>query len=463
MQENELEKNIRNKMEEFALVPDAHVWTEVSKRIANNKRKRRIAYLWVLAAIMLVGGAGGYIFLSKENNTITSTNKFSLNKTSEKPGTIEEQPTQELKDEQKIAGEKKETEQIKDVFAKEQASPFSEKQLTTAKILERSAEKDTDESPLKRQKTTNDISKEILNSKAPVAKSAIKKTGKAGEDLPLHSYYGIDKKSVTFKDSLSRPVVAEAKPGKTKTPIKQPRKTWTAGFTVSAGVSNNRTNFPLLSSAVNDQSYSSPTQSNGGSVSNASIKSLSYNTNFSFSLGGYVQKRLYKRLGMSLGLNYHYFSANSTVGNLVNSPATINDSVLQTTKTIDSYYINGTSTHYKNSYHFLQLPIQLTYQLNRNEQKPVVLTAGITPGFLVGSNALYANRSRRMYYREKKQFSNVQVFAEVGLTIPIIGLKKFHVSAGPTLQYGINNLTKGVTGTNQHLFFTGLKTNIALK
>ena len=130
---------------------------------------------------------------------------------------------------------------------------------------------------------------------------------------------------------------------------------------------------------------------------------------------------------------------------------------------VEATYGNGQTTTFTNKYHVLQLPIDFGYRLNRNAQKPITYSLGVSPAFLISSQALYLNRSANVYYEDKHQFKNFLLFGQSSLTFTAIPASKYNITVGPVFRYGFNSFSKSQTGTNQHLLFTGIKTNIVLK
>jgi hypothetical protein len=150
------------------------------------------------------------------------------------------------------------------------------------------------------------------------------------------------------------------------------------------------------------------------------------------------------------------------VGRKVNQQRSFYDSSEEKALSVNGFYTVGNSVTYSNKYQLLELPINMALQLNKNQGKPLLISAGISPGLLLSSNALYANPSANVYYVDKEKFHHFQVSVQSGLMFPVSGSTKYFVSAGPTVQYGFTNVTKAADA-GQHLFFTGLKANIILK
>lgn len=59
MRDNEFDKGVQEKMEEFRLPPSAPVWVEVERRI-NERKKRRVLIFWFCLAGLLMAGLGGW-------------------------------------------------------------------------------------------------------------------------------------------------------------------------------------------------------------------------------------------------------------------------------------------------------------------------------------------------------------------------------------------------------------------
>ncbi|MGI8638250.1 MAG: outer membrane beta-barrel protein, partial [Segetibacter sp.] len=202
-------------------------------------------------------------------------------------------------------------------------------------------------------------------------------------------------------------------------------------------------------------------QSTTGS-SNTPVSKLTYKSGFSYGFGIYLKSSFGKRTGFTAGLNYHYLSAASLVGNR-NSGSQTFYANLQYSATANQYFNNGESVKYTNSYHLVELPLNFLLQLNKKQNKAVFITAGLSPAYLAKSNALYASSSQNIYYATSDQFKKWQFAAQAGLQVNIMNTRQLGITAGPQLQYGLNNMTKQVTGTSQHLVSASLKLNVNLK
>ena len=157
------------------------------------------------------------------------------------------------------------------------------------------------------------------------------------------------------------------------------------------------------------------------------------------------------------------YTATSKVGSTVQNQLNVYDSTLQINHTSSEYYTAGQSTRFTNRYHLIEFPLQFNYKIGRSKDRAVVLTAGITPGMLISSTALYANRNKGVYYVEKQQFNKVQLGTQIGLLFTLKSTAKYQLQIGPVAHYNFTNLTKSVVYSNQHLLFTGIKTSFSFK
>lgn len=461
MQADEFEKKIQNKMEGFELVPDNEVWKQVAARIEKEKKKRRILICWLFPAFVLLSAAIGYWLINNENSTNAVTNNFDSN-------IDNSTKTENYK-------AKQDTNVFKHHFNKT-------KKIQAAKsiaFLKKAVTKHVRDVELKNNaftKITNaEAVNKAINAKQEKAHKNIRyNENKSLKPLPLHRFYdpaltavrndnAFKSNNIDEKTNVQKAVVANTKAEKTKDKKTQLIKKWNVGFTIFSGISDNLAALSPGSGNTFQDNYPSNSAVNSGNYNYSANISKNFKSGFSFGLGIYVQKALTKRFSLSAGINYHLYTAKSAVGNKVVQQRSFYDSVFQNTTYVNSYYTISNDTKYSNKYQLAELPINLSFKLNKNHEKPLLLSAGFTPGYLVGSNALYANQAANVYYTDKQKFHRLQLFAQTGFSFPIIALQKYSIQAGPAVQYGFTNVSATVAGANQHLFFTGIKANITFK
>ncbi|MCY7421497.1 MAG: PorT family protein [Chitinophagaceae bacterium] len=247
---------------------------------------------------------------------------------------------------------------------------------------------------------------------------------------------------------------------------------WMFGLYVSAGIADNVSSLPFAENKkLNDAAYS--TSPNSAGSSNAlPVMQFNYTASFSGAMGAFVSRSISKRTGLSAGVNFHYYSVKTTTGNKVNIQRNVYDTLTGNSVALNEYYIpvgrnqanfgQSVST-FTNRYYFLQMPVNLTYSLNKKNAQSILISAGITPGFLLSSNTIYYNRLDRIAYVDKQQFKKFQLSAQAGISFSLINSKKYLLQAGPQFMAGLTNLSKPVYNSNQHLFYMGIGTHLSFK
>ena len=239
--------------------------------------------------------------------------------------------------------------------------------------------------------------------------------------------------------------------GYKKTTAKKEKKSaWSFGLTGSLGASG-------ISQSNGNQGYitygpsSSPGSSGGASYA---VPPPNPTTGFSLSAGAFVQRALSGRISISGGLNYHYFSAKTTIGNLVsNSGSTYNANLTYTSR---AYYTNTSSHSYTNQFHFLELPVLVDFTLNKNKKTPLIWEAGFSFAYLLSSDYLYFDPYAKVYYKNdgvlNKDLWNLSTALMIGWN-----MHKSRFLMGPQVQYGISGLLNASQPYSQYLYSFGLK------
>lgn len=470
MQENEFEKQVRQKMESFMLLPNDDVWQRVAATIRKDKRRRPLA-LWILA-FLLTGASGVWLYIHDKNErhaSLTSTIKKSTNTASKPHATEHTEATNYKKEISSIKHEQTNTtETVHQSTSKEKPLVYNARRRTTANV-----KGNTSPATKLYGSTTTQQKKQgtIQETKIAVNRLTVAQPKQLQSDVPLHKYYktvkNLQDDSIQALATISnKPLTADTSHPVTKVAQHNSSgKRWMFGVALYGGISNNSKGINLVSAKSLDLAYSSANLNQNAGLNNPSTPAtqLVYKSNASFGAGAFVKNQLSKHTTIMLGVDYHYFSASTLVGSKVNSSRTVYDSTMLRQATFNSYYGAGQATTYLNKYHLLQLPADFGFALNKNLNKPFVLSIGLSPSLLMGSNAMYLNSSSNIYYNDNHQFNKFLLFGQTALMFTAINKNNFSISAGPTLQYNFNSLSKQQTHTNQHLTFAGVKTNIIIK
>ncbi|MCW3110151.1 MAG: PorT family protein [Segetibacter sp.] len=474
MQENEFERKIREKMDELQLVPGEEVWKKVSANIHKEKRRKRFLFFLLIFGL-LAGSAGMYFYinsnrtepaLAKETNAAPSDNSSNKkdtgcikSKADSNVSGLSAKPINIASNKQVVVIKKTE-----EAYSSKKQFPNYTRNITTKNNLMPSvvvADKEVEgkKSRLINKKETTDnqskpVQKGLAQQNNSLQQPSITKADSAKENSP-------EKQITEAKKDSSKPAVAERKAIQN---IKiASNKKWNIGFTAFSGISNNLSRLNLFAGGAANYQNSSPGSISNGGTGNFSINKLTFKSSFSYGVGIYIKKQISKRTGFSAGVNYHFETATSNVGSRSSTATTFYDASLRNNAMVDEYYGYGESEKYTNKYYLCELPLNVLVQLNKNQNKQVVLTAGISPAYLIYSKALHANTSQNVYYADNDQFKKLQLFAQTGIQLTVSNARHFNITAGPEAQYGLNNMATSASGTNQHLFSATIKANVILK
>ncbi|HEX3766828.1 MAG TPA: outer membrane beta-barrel protein, partial [Puia sp.] len=176
---------------------------------------------------------------------------------------------------------------------------------------------------------------------------------------------------------------------------------------------------------------------------------------FSFDAGAFVNKNLSKRISFSAGINYHYYSTRIRTGMKINTALGTYNSMGQPIRAT-SYYENGQSETFTNQYHFIELPLSVNFQIIKSKKTPLIWELGVTPGYIVSSDALYYDPNTNVYFSKYLQPNKMQINGTTALMIGL-PLYKGELQVGPQLQYGFTGFVNTNDGNPGHLFYVGLK------
>jgi hypothetical protein len=463
MRENDFEKRVREKMDQLGFEPSESVWAGVDKEI-NKEKKRRVPLFWLffVSGLLLAGGA--YYFVANKNTT-----RIIPNKNAENP--IAKIPEQKSGNKQQI--EQPPTPAPQNAGVNRQPLPRKMRESTdkpqqvavTSSMNKKPVDHALGISP---RKTSARAGKNVKAKEINEAGQASAAAGTA--DIIINNYSSQSAKSETEKDnnkifdSTASKIIATTTQNKTKKDsvagattanIKEQKKkssAWQIGYTAGAGSSNLNQNLFNSVKTLSPVTNSTVAVTPAGYINNSSSE---IRPGFSFDAGAFVNRNLSKRLSFSAGINYHYYSTTIRTGMKINTTLVTYNSMNQSI-TATNYYENGNSQTFTNQYHFIEMPLSVNFQINKSKRTPFIWELGLTPGYIVGSNALYYDPNTNLYFNNYLQPNKMQVN---GVTALMIGfpLLKGEMQIGPQLQYGFTGFVNTSDGNPGHLFYLGLK------
>ena len=240
--------------------------------------------------------------------------------------------------------------------------------------------------------------------------------------------------------------------------LQKKTRPWEAGFVAGGGLSRlNRLNASEAAAAVSSTA-SSFYRINGSSAGNAYISDV--RSDAAFSGGVYLQKAIADRWTFNTGLTLHYYSSRITIGQQVNtyvqtSASFVNSAALATLPSA-AVYSAGDHEVYTNRYYFLELPLNMQWQVNHSHLLPLFLEGGFSLARLMSANALLYDSETGLYSKQGNDINKTQVYASSALMagLPFHGL---HIQIGPQVQYGLTPIVDGHSLGDQHFFYAGVR------
>src|SRR5579871_442006 len=482
MHENEFEKQVQQKMEELNFVPSDAVWQNVDKEINKKEKRRTLFWIFLFTGLMLAG-AGYFFTVNNNTHKIVADNQQA--KTNEKQEKKNKQLSEENKNDNasitnddKIAdGKIRKEKHLNDNVNKSKSETnrnekeiieehivLSEKKINNNKKANApSFLKTKNGSAVGNKQKNNNEAEEKLNipDQDKITVENNKSNNEIRENIPSQELKKNEHDSATGE---SPEVLTENKTEKKDSAgdkaieniiskLKKPFP-WKIGVMVAPGISNVQQNLFKETNV-----YNAPAYLTSGSVSNPNgsyyYASSEIKKNFSIAAGLSFSNQISKRILLSIGIDYHYYSTKIFVGNVVDSFINLYPSQSFSVQA-NGYYRNGNTKAYINHYHLAELPFALNFQLNKNMKHPLFWDAGFSILYLMNTNALHFDPTRNVYYKDSRQFNKMQLHAssELMLGFPF---GKSQLLVGPQLQYGLTGLLKKNTGNSQHLFFSGVK------
>jgi hypothetical protein len=455
MQENEFEDRVQKIMDELSFDPHDTVWSGVAKEIEKDKKRRKpLFWIFLIGAPVIIGA--GYLFStgnfsgsrsalnlhgqgdSLHSNTatgITSRVSDTTSTTAKHPGLVS---NQSLTVQTGMEGSNRSGMSSK--HAREEG--HSRNTWDENRMMENG--KTTLVTP-ETSLSGNNTRAEKLNTENAVDAATVAGVTNGTKNMPADTTAVANNPvpvSAKSPDSL-------ADSGKT-TAKKKDKSSWTFGLTGNAGASGISQPFGNQTTVAYGPSSSPGTSGNPSYA----VQPPSPVAGFSFSAGAFVQRTLSGRISISGGLNYHYFSAKTTVGNLVsNSGSTYNANL---TYFSGAYYTNTGSYSHTDQFHFIELPVLVDFTLNKSKKSPLIWEAGFSFAYLLSSDYLYFDPYAKVYYKNDGVLNKDQWNLSTALMIGW-NINQGRFLLGPQVQYGISGLLNSSQAYSQYLYSFGLK------
>ena len=502
MPENEFEKKVSSEMQDLRFKPSENVWLRVEERIRTKKKRRILVFVFLFAGLALLGyWQRNNIFGGNENGIASTTEKKQDNnsnspeETNNTPITNPNSETIKKEDVNNVNDKAGNNKIANDQRKEEEPATDNNKDVTGSKTVISAPKNNKDE------KKENQVNKKTRIDDGPevsivVVSADSKKKNATGETkLTDNPVVNVNNDASTIQDGIKQP---DAKPlesttdpakvqpaqqdkksdGKIDTALKvdQPKqpakpivkqdpseKKWKWGLHFTPGISSlSDKNFPISSQSSYDRLAYQNNVSTGSGIPPVRQQPSDPEAGFAFQAGAFLQRQLSARTSISLGLQYGHYSNVLRIG--MRRDSLLNNS--QFASALDEkadvvYNAGGDTVKYTNRYHFIELPLNFQWQLNKNKAKPFVWTAGFTIGQMISTNAImYDTAFNGIYYQNKKLLNKTQFSLSTGFSWTIANSKKAQWSLGPVVNIHLNKLVDNPFDKTGYMFFAGLRTAV---
>ncbi len=511
MQDDNFEKQVAGKMEELRLPPSSKVWEGIEVQLKKDVYKKRLAFFMIL----LAGGIAAGILWSRSsfnegakvltvnpsssikgampekgaNTTTARVGQLAGIAVNEKTTTIEKTkknssvaPVAELHNNVTVAGHK------------EYPQPENTIDLNDKNILYKQGNTSTNNrAPLTINHTTlpgnnfpgqltattvlnkNEQEENVTTTAAGIATetySIIKLVEDNGHTPPTTLLAGNNTGNV----NSIRPPELYVNAGTAKLPVqlRPEKKAWRLGLNVSGGVAVRREEVLSLKlsenksltyqDVLNVSPGNSSSQANyiGWGAQNRLSSQSAILPGASFSVNGFAERQLNKKIAVTAGLGYSYLSDRIKTGSMAQNNLSV---VLDNNRVANfsNAFTAGENTAHTNSFHFIDLPVSLHWQLNNSRKLPLYLGLTSQVSYLAAVKALHYNSGYSGIYIEYDEaFNKWQHKMGAGIMAGF-HWNKMQFKAGPQLLINTSKVLQKQFLPKQYFMNGGVTLQVYLK
>ncbi|MES2372711.1 MAG: hypothetical protein V4557_09035 [Bacteroidota bacterium] len=486
MADKSFEQQVKKELSGLRMKPADSVWSGVEAALHQERKRRWLVWLFLLAGIAGASFWGYYYFKQDTKETANTPTKIqSLPKDEPKKITETKETTPGIS---QIQTQKNTEPAIKMVTVPTEQTgnrPGVKQDVISAKNLpvknktdrivlvdqnKRSADvvkskqesQITDvpksQSALITEKTTDN--NQVNADKKDIEKvtAATQQVAPGKDSIPVLAR---DNEKVIETISVTPAVSGDASPV-ASTIVKSKKNKWQWNIAVDAGSSGLRDAFKLPNPGGRLASITAPATPGNGNPAPLLNVEPAVKDAFSFGIHLQATKQLGKKHRFGLSAGYSLFQTSMNVGRRVDSALFFNNASAAYSPGMYSssfYYTNTDSTAYMNKYHFLRLGADLytPFRLFKKVAFQWQLGAGIN--ILAATNGLHYDPVTTKLFSNNALYAKTQFYISTGIDLSIGKVPFLYI--GPHWQYSFTNLTSK-PGGNQHLVLSSVKVSFVL-
>jgi hypothetical protein len=217
------------------------------------------------------------------------------------------------------------------------------------------------------------------------------------------------------------------------------------------------------SNATADKAYASPGSPSGGPLTGGGgggpgtysmYPESESKPSFAFKAGINARKSISKRSSLSVGLGYSYLADKIKVG------AAPGGTQSQSAFSL-SYYTGAPQQTYTDHFHFIELPLSYNWRVTNNTDHFLSLNAGVSPSYLLATNALlYDTAAGGIYYHNKDLITKTQFNFFTGISYQFKNKKSLEFSIGPQVSFDVSKVFKSDLDKRNYFLYTGIDARV---
>jgi len=458
MEQNNFEKNVQQKMDEFKIAPSDSVWTNVGKRIDKKEKDRKVIFILFFLIVFLLSGGYWLLNLSKKdqksNQQISNvieekSNSKETNKGDSSSANLQIESKNIQSSHRPALVLSKKIKNFKRISViKNQKEKYENYQNSTVEVTAKRIEES------KKERNNADLIFELNT----INLVQIEKENDADQfKANIESKIDVNNFLNELKSEIAEhQLIAKNDIAKKNDSIKNHKQHWDIGFTFSGGESSIESNLFQRSFPVANYVSNTPP----GGIPSYYFQPSPIKNSIAFIIGALIEKNISPRGKIALGLSYKYYSVINEVGKKVDSLLSPSAQYFSVSNSYNSF----TSSHaYRNNFQYLEVPVSFELQLNKNKKLPLFWQAGVDVSELIGSNALQFEASPGIYYNDNSMFNKTQFGLHTGLFATLFSRQKVSFSFGPYFYYSASSLAGSGLYDGKHFRFIGIRTEVSIK
>jgi hypothetical protein len=481
MSDHEFEKQVRQTLDDLRLTPSPSAWQKIESAIRDTRR-RRAPLLWL--PLLLIGlGAGGYFLLKESNPPASKTATITQTQDQEPSGLQTDPPSSQRNPSasQTVPSASQTTVPNPAGSTSTEANPSASKpafrskdQLTITRHKKVSGEESRNKSRRITspqvdpgiKETVNEIREEVARTGEITSgqRPSIKSSDKRVSDDDLRHYFTVlapDFPALIKPLSFPNPQIPQetalscAFPGV----LIQPKK-WSFGISAFAGISglNDGNLFNLNKAFASDMSTPANVAFAPSYTPYKIVPASSY------SVGIVVRRELNRRFQVISGLNYVQTNVRYKPGNQAYGRQALNAAPPLTQYVLNYFTLDQHKPDtYKNTYHFVELPVALQTRLTKSKRLPVFWNTGVSYSRLFSSNSKQFDGSTGIYYSNTKWLNKGQFAVSTGFDFVLMPRSKYPLWLGPSAKYNLTPLTSETFAEKKNLLSAGVNLKLFIR